>query len=69
MRLYLVRHGQVEAKGMFYGHMDVPLSENGRDQAFRAAGQLVACCLRPPQLLEQSPSAYSSLPFNNDPSL
>ena len=31
-RLYLIRHGQVEVDGMFYGQLDVALSEVGRAQ-------------------------------------
>jgi len=40
--LYLVRHGQVRAdwQGRIYGCLDVPLSDQGRDEARRAAAQL-----------------------------
>lgn len=31
-RLYLVRHGKVDAPGIFYGQLDVSLSEQGRQQ-------------------------------------
>jgi broad specificity phosphatase PhoE len=39
-RLYLVRHGAVEARKAFYGHLDVPLSTEGNDQMRRAADAL-----------------------------
>ncbi|MDF1797869.1 MAG: histidine phosphatase family protein [Planctomycetota bacterium] len=40
--LYLVRHGQVHAdwQGRIYGCLDVPLSDQGREEARRAAQQL-----------------------------
>ncbi len=38
--LYLVRHGEVAADGIFYGHMDVPLTETGHAQARAAAAAL-----------------------------
>jgi alpha-ribazole phosphatase len=40
-RLYLVRHGEVEAGGKFYGHLDVPLSARGLEQ-MRAAAEALA---------------------------
>jgi broad specificity phosphatase PhoE len=39
-RLYLVRHGEVEARRTFYGHLDVPLSTEGREQMLCAAEAL-----------------------------
>ncbi|NOT31084.1 MAG: bifunctional RNase H/acid phosphatase, partial [Planctomycetes bacterium] len=41
-RLYLVRHGEVDAAwhGRIYGALDVPLSERGRSEAARAARTL-----------------------------
>jgi len=39
-RVYLVRHGAVEARKTFYGHLDVPLSEEGLEQMRRAAQAL-----------------------------
>jgi alpha-ribazole phosphatase/probable phosphoglycerate mutase len=41
VRLYLVRHGEPDAGGRFYGHLDVPLTECGRGQA-RAAAMTLA---------------------------
>jgi broad specificity phosphatase PhoE len=38
--LYLIRHGEVEARHLFYGQLDVPLSDRGREQAARAAAAL-----------------------------
>ena len=38
--LFVVRHGAVAADGAFYGHLDVPLSSEGRDQLERAAEAL-----------------------------
>lgn len=49
-RLYLVRHGAVAGGGRFYGHLDVPLSDEGRSQITRAAEALnglkvaAVCC-------------------------
>ena len=39
-RLYVVRHGAVDAKGIFYGQLDVPLSPQGREQMEAAARAL-----------------------------
>jgi len=41
-RVTLVRHGQTErsAVGMYSGHLDVPLTETGREQALRTARSL-----------------------------
>ena len=39
-RLYLVRHGQVDVDGMFYGQLDVALSDRGRAQLQAAAEAL-----------------------------
>lgn len=41
-RIFLVRHGETiwNAKGRFQGHTDVPLSENGKDQAKNLALRL-----------------------------
>lgn len=41
-RLYLVRHGAVESGQAFYGHLDVPLSEAGRQQAREVAERLAS---------------------------
>ena len=38
--LYLVRHGEVDVEGCFYGHMDVKLSARGRLQAEGVARDL-----------------------------
>jgi len=49
-RLYLVRHGAVDGAGRFYGHLDVPLSDEGRRQIGEAAAALAGlelaavCC-------------------------
>jgi broad specificity phosphatase PhoE len=40
--LYLVRHGEVEAKKMFYGHLDVPLSTLGLEQLRSVADALAS---------------------------
>ncbi len=39
--LYLVRHGEVEPRRVFYGHLDVPLSARGLEQA-RAVAEALA---------------------------
>lgn len=39
-RLYIIRHGEVESGGLYYGHRDVPLSERGRRQLERVAAAL-----------------------------
>ena len=39
-RLYLIRHGSVDADGMFYGQLDVPLAPAGERQLQRAADAL-----------------------------
>ncbi len=39
-RLYLLRHGSVDADGMFYGQLDVPLAPAGERQLQRAADAL-----------------------------
>ena len=39
-RLFLIRHGQVEQDGIFYGQLDVELSETGRVQLQDAAEAL-----------------------------
>jgi broad specificity phosphatase PhoE len=39
-RLYLVRHGAVDGGRRFYGHLDLPLSAEGRRQIERAAAFL-----------------------------
>ncbi len=44
--LYLVRHGEVDSDGCFYGHMDVQLSERGRRQAENVARTLATVPLR-----------------------
>ena len=43
--VYLVRHGQTawNTDGLFRGHHDVPLSDEGRKQADRAAAYLTDC--------------------------
>jgi len=41
-RLYLVRHGAVQAEGIFYGHLDVQLSAEGVAQLGRTAAALAA---------------------------
>lgn len=38
--LYLVRHGEVDARETFYGHLDLPLSEGGKEQIQRTAQAL-----------------------------
>ena len=38
--LFLVRHGEVESKGAFYGHLDVKLTARGLEQAAAAASRL-----------------------------
>ena len=41
MRLWLVRHGQVQVRAReFYGGTEVPLSEDGMEQARQAAAAL-----------------------------
>lgn len=42
-RFYFLRHGQTpsNAKGVFQGSLDVPLNDNGQDQA-RSAGEILA---------------------------
>ena len=44
MYLYLVRHGQSEgnARRLFFGHTDYPLTALGREQARQAADKLRA---------------------------
>ena len=44
--LYLVRHGEVDVGGNFYGHMDVQLSPQGRLQAEEVARALAAIPLQ-----------------------
>ena len=44
--LYLVRHGEVDVDGRFYGHMDVQLSERGRLQAEGIAATLASAPLK-----------------------
>ena len=39
-RIWLVRHGEPEARGLCYGSLDVPLSEHGREQIRLTAGHL-----------------------------
>jgi alpha-ribazole phosphatase len=39
-RLYLVRHGEVEPRKTFYGHLDLPLSPRGMEQMRGAAEAL-----------------------------
>ncbi len=42
VRVYLLRHGQVDfPEGLFYGQMDVPLSERGKRQSLLAARQVM----------------------------
>ncbi len=42
VKIYLVRHGQVDfPKGVFYGQMDVPLSDLGKRQSLLAARYIV----------------------------
>jgi broad specificity phosphatase PhoE len=41
-RLYLVRHGAVDSGQTFYGHLDVPLSEAGHQQAKELADRLAS---------------------------
>jgi broad specificity phosphatase PhoE len=40
MLLFLARHGETVASGVFYGHDDVPLSPTGRGQMERLAAHL-----------------------------
>ena len=42
MSLYVVRHGQTEynKKGIFQGHIDVPLNEKGKEQALEIAKKI-----------------------------
>lgn len=42
MYLYLVRHGESEgnARKLFFGHTDYPLTQQGREQAWKAAEKL-----------------------------
>jgi alpha-ribazole phosphatase len=39
-QLYLIRHGEVDAEGRFYGHLDLPLAKAGVGQLERAADAL-----------------------------
>ncbi len=42
VRIYLLRHGQVDfPKGIFYGQMDVPLSDTGKRQSLLTARYIV----------------------------
>ncbi len=42
VKIYLLRHGHVDfPRGLFYGQMDVPLSEKGKRQSLLAARQVV----------------------------
>jgi broad specificity phosphatase PhoE len=42
VNIYLLRHGEVDfPKGLFYGQMDIPLSEEGKRQSLLAARQIV----------------------------
>ena len=42
VKIFLLRHGEVDfPRGIFYGQMDIPLSEKGRQQSLLAAGQAV----------------------------
>lgn len=45
-RLYLIRHGEVDNRGAFYGQTDVPLSPAGLRQMTEAAQQLSSLGLR-----------------------
>jgi len=41
VKIYLLRHGEVDfPKGLFYGQMDIPLSEKGKRQSLLAARQI-----------------------------
>lgn len=40
-RLFLIRHGEVQTEGIFYGQLDVPLSQTGKQQ-LEQAGQALA---------------------------
>jgi probable phosphoglycerate mutase len=42
LQLYLLRHGEPDLHGQFYGHADVPLSPRGRTQAQAQAQALAA---------------------------
>lgn len=42
LRLYLLRHGEPDLRGAFYGHTDVPLSPRGTAQAQAQARALAA---------------------------
>ncbi len=40
VRLFVIRHGDIDSGRRFYGHLDVPLSDRGRRQAEAAAAAL-----------------------------
>ncbi|WP_062079101.1 histidine phosphatase family protein [Demequina globuliformis] len=56
MQVYLVRHGQTEwnVKGLLQGSSDIPLTEEGRQQATRAA-QALARRIGPQPIIVTSP--------------